>query len=216
MSKNFLIGLLVLAVSLIAGDLAFAKITGSGHDFSSQAWELNQEICFPCHIPHNAMANTGQDRLPLWNHALTTATFITYSSDTLVAEDVGQPSSSSKVCLSCHDGTVALNAFGGSTGSSTFAVGPLKVGTDLSHNHPVSFTYTATLVNKDGGLNDPSTSVSALGGQTIDSGMLIKGKVECSSCHDVHAAKGNAQTDSRKLLVVSMVQSELCLTCHKK
>lgn len=215
MKKNFLIGILFLAMSFMAEDLVFAKITGSGHDFSSQSWAVNQEICLPCHTPHNAKGNTGSDKFPLWNHALTTATFTAYSSPTLNAT-VGQPSASSKACLSCHDGTVALNAFGGSTGSSIFAVGSLKIGTDLSSNHPVSFVYDSALATTDATLNDPTTkTVSSLAGKTIDQAMLIGRKIECGTCHDVHAAKGDSGTVS-SLLVVDNSGSKLCLTCHNK
>ena len=60
------------------------------------------DICIFCHAPHNT---TGVG--PLWNHALSAATYTPYSSSTLKAT-VGQPTGASKLCLSCHDGTVAL------------------------------------------------------------------------------------------------------------
>ena len=128
---------------------------------------------------------------------------------------VGQQSASSKACLSCHDGTVALGSFGGRT-SSVFISGSDKLGTNISNDHPVSFTYNAALATADGTLNNPTVkTVSALGGKTIDAGMLIGHKVECASCHDVHAVKGNSATDI-KLLLVKNTASALCLTCHKK
>src|ERR1041385_334859 len=60
------------------------------------------EVCIFCHTPHRA---TGEQ--PLWNHAGSAATYTPYSSSTLKAA-VGQPTGASKLCLSCHDGTVAL------------------------------------------------------------------------------------------------------------
>src|SRR3954451_17667369 len=60
------------------------------------------EICIFCHTPHRGTGET-----PLWNHALSSATYTPYTSSTIKAA-VGQPTGASKLCLSCHDGTVAL------------------------------------------------------------------------------------------------------------
>jgi predicted CXXCH cytochrome family protein len=195
-----------LGLMLIAG-VAGAQITGSEHDFSGQGWGTT-EICQPCHTPHNAST-----ALPvvLWNHAVTNASYTLYSSPTMNAT-TGQPGGVSKACLSCHDGTVALDSFGGSTGS-TFISGPANFGTDLSNDHPVSFTYNNALATADGGLHPPTTTDSDLGG-TIAADMLFglgSDQVECASCHDVHNA-ANLQS----LLLKANAGSALCLTCHAK
>lgn len=195
-----------LGLMLIAG-VAGAQITGSEHDFSGQGWGTT-EICQPCHTPHNASI-----ALPvvLWNHEVTSASYTLYSSPTMNAT-TGQPGGVSKACLSCHDGTVALDSFGGSTGS-TFISGPANFGTDLSNDHPVSFTYNNALATADGGLHPPTTTSSDLGG-TIAADMLFglgSDQVECASCHDVHNA-ANLQS----LLLKSNAGSALCLTCHAK
>ena len=195
-----------LGLMLVAG-LAGAQITGSKHDFSGQQWGTN-EICQPCHTPHNAST-----LLPvvLWNHAVTTATYTLYSSPTMNAT-TGQPAGVSKACLSCHDGTVALDSFGGSTGQN-FIGGNANFGTDLSNDHPVSFAYTNALATADGGLHAPTTQASGLGG-TIAADMLFGAgntQVECASCHDVHNAANLAF-----LLLKSNAGSALCLTCHAK
>ena len=175
------------------------SIVNSDHDFSNNGWG-SDEICIFCHTPHDA-DNTVADA-PLWNHDITTATFIPYDSPTLDAT-VGQPLASSKLCLSCHDGTVALDNYGGSTGGTAFIGGGDLVGTDLRTEHPISFTYDAALVTADGGLNDPASGpVLAL---------LLGDQVECASCHDVHNATGLTN-----LLTVSNASSALCLTCHAK
>lgn len=210
MSKKFLLGIFVLTVvSIMATKSAFAVITGSPHDFRDEGWV--GEICVVCHTPHNASGNT---LAPLWNHT-TTATnpFTIYSSSTLTATDLGQPGSSSKACLSCHDGTVAYDSYGGSNGTR-FVDGSKLLGTDISNDHPVSFTYDATLATNDGGLYNPLTQI-AFGGKTINQAMLIANKLECSSCHDVHKNKGYSASSS-KLLLVNNSGSGLCLTCHNK
>ena len=205
------IGLMVMAASRQTyGQASFAAITGSDHDFSTRAWNPSGEICVVCHAPHNATNAIA----PLWNHKLTTSTFTIYSSPSLNAS-VGQPNASSKACLSCHDGTVGLDAYGARPGT-TLLTGSANFGTDLSNDHPISFTYDATLATTDGTLFNPAVkTVAALGGKTITNGMLIGGKLECSSCHDVHNNKGDASTASH-LLVVNNAGSALCLTCHNK
>ncbi|MFQ5494707.1 MAG: hypothetical protein ACE5EX_04940, partial [Phycisphaerae bacterium] len=64
--------------------------------------QSEQEICVFCHAPHN----TGPMR-PLWNRDVSPASYQIYQSSTLDASP-GQPTGSSKLCLSCHDGTIAL------------------------------------------------------------------------------------------------------------
>lgn len=209
--RKFLICSLVLAVAGFIAAPAFAVISGSAHDFSSETWSGGQ-LCVVCHTPHNASTALPA---PLWNHAATAASFTVYSSLTLNAGVLPQPGPSSKACLSCHDGTVAIDSFGGATGSE-FVTGSDSVGTDLANDHPVSFTYDTALATADGGLFDPATkTVSILGGKSIKDGMLIGDKVECGSCHDVHKTKGYS-TSSSKLLLVSNAASGLCLTCHNK
>jgi len=195
-----------LGLVLVAG-LAGAQITGSEHDFSAQGWGTN-EICQPCHTPHNASTE-----LPvvLWNHAVTTATYTLYSSPTMNAQ-TGQPDGVSRACLSCHDGTVALDSFGGSTGQNTIE-GTANFGTDLTNDHPVSFTYDNALATTDGGLYQPTATNSGLGG-TIAADMLFgpgNDQVECASCHDVHNA-----ANQESLLLKANTGSALCLTCHNK
>lgn len=198
--KKFVLAIAVMGMAsfgLCASASAAIGITNSDHDFSGSGWS-GGEICKVCHTPHNATGNT---LAPLWNHATTSENFILYSSSTLNA-GVAQPDGSSKACLSCHDGTVAIDSFGGAPGS-TMMTGDSKLGTDLSNDHPISFAYNAALVTADGGLKDPTAGDIP--------GMLEAGRVQCSSCHDVHNGTG-----LDKLLVKSNADSALCLTCHNK
>ena len=199
--------LITLAVVFVFMGTSFGQITGSKHDFSNNGWS-GGKICIVCHTPHHA-DNTVTDA-PLWNHEVTSATFTVYNSSTLDAT-VGQPDGVSKLCLSCHDGTVALDNFGGVTTGSNMITGDYNLETDLSNDHPVSFVYDATLASADGGIYDPTTQNSGLGG-TINGDMLSSTKMQCSSCHDVHNGSGGWES----LLVKSNANSTLCLTCHNK
>ena len=90
------------------------------------------------------------------------------------------------------------------------------VGTDLSNDHPISFTYDNALFVADPELFDPvnlASKTTALGG-TINDDMLFGGKLECGSCHDVH--NGPDAVTNGKLLRISNTSSGLCLTCHNK
>lgn len=201
--------LLAIAGILAATGLNAQTIVGSAHDFSTETWNnsVGQQICIVCHTPHNA-SSTVTDA-PLWNHQLSTSTFTVYSTATLNAT-MGQPDASSKLCLSCHDGTVALENFGSTTSGTHFIGSVYNVGTGLNNDHPISFTYDATLATTDGELKNPATATSGLG-STIDADMLINHKLQCASCHDVHNTSGQA-----KLLIKSNNISALCLTCHVK
>lgn len=195
-------------VGLLAMGSASAQISNSDHDFSANGYAQG-EICIVCHAPHDT--DTSVADAPLWDHDLTTggAGFTPYSSATLTAT-VGNPDGISLLCLSCHDGTVAIDSFGGNTGS-TFVTGTANKGTDLSDDHPISFTYDAGLATADGELHDPTTQSSGLG-STIALDMLFNNQLECASCHDVHNSAGTANN----LLVMSNANSALCLTCHDK
>lgn len=151
-----------------------------------------------CHVTHDG----GVGSQPLWNHASTQASHTLYSSPTLAGEAVA-PTRTSLLCLSCHDGTVAVDSFNGATGSA-YAPASVVLGTDLSDDHPVSISYAIGAP----GLRDPHATPSGLGG-SIEADLLEAGRVECSSCHDVHGSEP-------KLLRASMAGSQLCLTCHEK
>lgn len=202
--------LLTLGLAGLMSIVSFGQnIAGSAHDFSGKSWNPGGEICQVCHTPHNAVT---LQEAPLWNHEVTQTTFTLYTNAVSPSFNAtaSQPDGASKLCLSCHDGTVAMDNFGGQTGGTQFISGSADLGTDLSNDHPVSFVYDATLATTDGGLFDPTTTNSGIGG-TITSDLLLANKVQCSSCHDVHNGSGVA-----KLLVKTNAGSALCLTCHNK
>ncbi|UCH94281.1 MAG: cytochrome C [Candidatus Aminicenantes bacterium] len=198
-----------LAVVMLTTGL-YSAISGSAHDFSGFGWAGN-EICLPCHTPHGA--KTGADNLvPLWNHDVTASVFTVYTSPTgtLDAGALGQPAGVSKACLSCHDGTIGVDAYGTNVPVPTMVVNPL--GADLSNDHPISFTYNTALSTADGELYDPAVQASGLGG-TIQNDLLFADQLECASCHDVHNTTCPA---CASLLVIDNAASDLCLTCHNK
>lgn len=213
--RKTLSGLLGAAMALVAQMTSAGTITGSAHDFSAITGTSGQ-ICIACHAPHNT--NTTVAFAPLWNHALSAATYTVYSTPTLNAGVLAQPGGVSKLCLSCHDGTVAVNSFGGTTGTVALANASSNLGTSLANDHPIGFTYDAALATADGALFAPTKAVTIGSGAktktgTITSTMLNGTQMECSSCHDVH---NTFTVGTTKLVKVTMAGSALCLTCHDK
>ncbi len=192
--------LLGLLLACFINPAAHASIRGSAHDFSSQGWSQG-ETCIACHTPHNASKTLDT---PLWNHATTTASFTLYSSSSL-HNPVGQPGPHSKSCLSCHDGTVAVDSFAGGTGTLSIS-GSALIGTDLSNDHPVGITmyHEAGLKCQNCHQTHPFKFVSVL--------PFYEGKVECASCHDPH----NNGVGGAKMLRKTITGSLLCLHCHPK
>jgi len=169
------------------------KIKGSPHDLTALD---KPNACNYCHTPHGAMRQT-----PLWSHKLSNTVYKIYQSSTLEAK-VGQPTGSSKMCLSCHDGTVALTHTKGGRGSGVFITpGDSNLGTDLSDDHPISFIYSDQLAAKDTQLRTSSELPSQF--------MLDKNKeVQCTTCHDPHDNQyGN-------FLRMSNSYSQICVACH--
>lgn len=161
------------------------------------------QTCVACHTPHNADITTTD--APLWNHELSEASYTMYTSPTFDGKNTmstAGPTGVSKLCMACHDGTVAVDAFGGMV-SNKKITGTANLGTDLRKSHPVSFDYNADLLTKDNELRDPT--------QAPISNWVKGGRFECSSCHDVHD-----NTNQLKMLHVSNSGSALCTTCHIK
>ena len=194
------LGPLVIAIAALAlvPVISWATIVGTAHDLSGTGGQT--QICIFCHTPHNALSQL----VPLWNHATTSASFTLYSNPGSLNAVPGQPAQNSKACLSCHDGTVAIDSYGGATGS-TFVTGTALLGTDLSNDHPISFTYDAALATADGGLVTPASA--SLVATDVP---LYGAKLECASCHNVHENAINP------FLRKSNAASALCLTCHPK
>ncbi len=195
-------------------------IKDSHHDFRSAAWR-SMSMCQPCHVPE--VTDTTGYETPAWTKTIKVPQYSMYSSPTMNAY-VGQPSGNSKLCLSCHDGTIAIESHAQSEGGQPLLLkGEFKI--DLSSSHPVSFPYDEGLVLLDRKLRDPVSTSSGLGG-TIAEDLLDNGRVECTSCHDAHISRNTQgcagchimhENKIKSLsLRVDNSRSKLCLVCHNK
>ena len=205
---RFLTG--VVTVLLPAGSAgAQWHVRNSPHDLSRsgpgpvRAVDEGQ-VCVFCHTPHNAAPDT-----PLWNRFSAPRHYRIYRSSTLDAR-VDQPAGNSKLCLSCHDGVLAVGLLRsrGQADRITTTIARLRedhggLGTDLSDDHPISFRYDRALAAADHQLRIPDTISS-------DLRLGKHGDLECTTCHDAHNNRhGN-------FLRVTDRESAICVSCHQR
>ncbi|MEI6075047.1 MAG: cytochrome c3 family protein [Verrucomicrobiota bacterium] len=199
---------IVASVSLSVGAAsihAAGTISGTPHDLSGKGWGTT-ELCKYCHTPHQAQNVSGA---PLWNHQSTAVNYTLYSSLTFKGS-VAQPGPQSKLCLSCHDGTVASDSFanGGviQAGTHFMTTSNLVGGSAyLGSDHPISFAYNSALATADGHLNPPASANFADAGSQLP---LYSSQLECATCHAVH------DNTYGKFLRMANTGSAMCRTCH--
>jgi len=199
--------------------------TNTGYSWSAASSTLAggsaviTNLCYFCHITHKAGTPASVATQPgymLWNHTISSVTsYGYYGSDTFNAlltagggtiNDLGNTNSItsltvSNLCLSCHDGSIAIASFYETTGglpaagsylnnaygSFTNISGgnPFQI-TDLSKSHPVNFTYTSGVATAAGGqlLSPAIGSVDGNGALPLygASGTIM----QCTTCHDPH------------------------------
>ena len=239
----------LMGAGLLFSGAAFAQTTtivGTAHDFTGSGLiDTGNEICVVCHAPHNTYdgteGNAGGDIAnlgPLWNRALTAVTsYSMYNTTVRLGSDIdatdmgtGQPSGVSKLCLSCHDGTIAIDSYGRDGAGLPVTGGPLVTafnenanigeGTGatgiLENDHPVGFTFTNSVSTLDPEIAAYGAGVvTGLKGTDMPLFGLGSDQMECATCHDVHATG----TFDKLLRVQNndpLDPSALCLNCHIK
>lgn len=164
-----------------------------------------ERVCIFCHTPHHA-----SDVTPLWSRDLSTAIYTPYQSTTLKASP-GQPTGPSRLCLSCHDGTIALGMLTGGKVIAGLSLMPTRsnLETDLSDDHPISFDYGAATA-----INPNLRQVADLPPEIY----LSQGRLECNSCHNPHRdmyPPADKPLETGKFLVMDNSKySALCTACH--
>lgn len=213
------------------------------------------QVCVFCHTPHGATTGIVA---PLWNRELSTAaTYTTYTSTSIeasAAELASGPGGSSKLCLSCHDGTMAIDKVNVLNGArnvlipmtntgSTVTASPVKMpttgnttgftrnlGTNLTNDHPISFTYNPALATADGELRPPDGTIvgNRVAGGVKPKMPLENNQMQCATCHDPHLRDTTTGNGNAKFLRVNRFQvlqptggafsssDIICLACHDK
>lgn len=233
--------------------LSFAPVTvagsiaGSKHDLSSLdkragtgamgdvAFENFQQSCVYCHTPHVPAGSPSTGKAPLWNRDYPVTSYYPYQSPTMDVTS-RQPSGVSLACLSCHDGTLAVDrvikrpampgkqkdphrmkiARGGSDDSCSQCHRSGKDNISGIHDLGISAFGNQlgddhpVSINYPGKLKDPQFHPQPENGVFANGVRLFSGRVECASCHDVHSP------DHSPFLRAGVEGSALCLTCHAK
>jgi predicted CXXCH cytochrome family protein len=100
----------------------------------------------------------------------------------------------SRLCLSCHDGTIARSV-GGASGNP---------GAVVADSHPVGVVYQTNPIYA----GKIDRAISFTPAVQLDARIrLVDGQVACASCHSLYSAEPGR-------LVMSNLGSNLCLSCH--
>ena len=172
------------ALLALGGVLGAESVVNSKHNLSvtgpgTVKAVTETQVCLFCHAPHDS-----SPAAPLWNRYDGGMPYTPYSSSTAFSSP-GQPTGASKLCLSCHDGTIALGMVRSRAseilfpGTGKLDSGASFLGTDLSDDHPVSFAFDQTLATQQGQLADPALLTGPV---RLDAA----GQLQCTSCHDPH------------------------------
>ncbi len=218
------------------------RIIGSKHDLTQLnaragveamagvAYSDYQDPCVYCHIPpENESDPSNPGQLPGWNRIRPVdSDYRLYDSATMDGT-VERPNDISLLCLSCHDGTMAVDRIAHRPatwssseeatlhmrlnasddlescgkchdGSVAHNIQAAALGTNLGDDHPISMRYAGLDFNYQGFRPAESPRGFANGVRLYD------GNVECASCHDVH------NPDVPMLLRTN--SETLCTTCH--
>src|SRR5208337_4808574 len=185
------------------------------HDMSAGGTSQTLGSCLYCHAPHSGVnGKPGIAPTPLWNQKLSSVpSYQLYTGPgTMVNATNGHLilGTDSTLCLSCHDGTVAVGttaAYG--TIPQPAMTSPDNLGTDLSSMHPINFVLNNGYLTPFSSMqpelanSPPTTHNPAV--------PLINGNVECTSCHNPHVQKTDP---TGNFLVVDNTGGALCTACH--
>ncbi|MBI5752287.1 MAG: hypothetical protein HZA59_09110, partial [Hydrogenophilales bacterium] len=211
----------VIALAAKAPDVRNTKHNLSASGPGSTKAVSESQVCVFCHTPHAA---ENAPTALLWNRKLSAATYTPYTSASMeanAAELASAPGGTSKLCLSCHDGTLAIGSVDVLNGKApatiimngTAAGGGMppgageqtgftrNLGVNLTNDHPISFTYDSALAGKDGELRVPdgATVGNRIAGVSPKPKLPLENQqMQCATCHDPHLretdpAKGNGK-----------------------
>lgn len=207
MKRRHICLFLLLVFSASGQGIKISDLLNSSHNLAAggpgPVTSIESRPCVLCHISHKGYTDTTL----LWNHQKTSAAFTSYQSPTLNASPGNPAAGPSKLCLSCHDGTVALG--------QTVALGVVQTsgvmgsnavtGVDFGRHHPVGIRPV-----DDGQIY---TGLSQTPAVSADPSVRLRSNlIECVTCHDPHSE--NIDATRGRFLVRSNQASALCLACH--
>ena len=257
--KKFAAVLAAVALSAGSATAVFAAaapgpgIYQTAHDINFKVAgvrDVQDRLCAFCHTPHHAYTSTdpapvgpvlaASGYAPLWSHGVSTANYTPYASATFDPKGGASMANDpligpSRLCMSCHDGTVALDTYYGQTGThfisnganTYFGAMPL-IELDGLKTHPIGFdatTLQAGTTQDDhlwpGMLTNNYRGNANAGTLTVASRLFQGQYFTCSTCHDVHnklnATAGSIPVGTQNyFLLGGQTNSALCITCHNQ
>jgi predicted CXXCH cytochrome family protein len=248
------VALVMLCFARWSNAQSVVSIVGSPHDLNhvlgvpvvnAGSSGGTSEVCRPCHTPHQAPYGSGT---LLWNHQVdltksyTMYTVVNPASNSQSANPILD--TTSRLCLSCHDGAIAIDSYGRNNDGTLNQNGGTKIGTitthqgwtggfalagaagnDLSADHPVGIGYPG-LVSSGGVLTftagTPNAFNNPLTGANFLSGGVAGGPgVKLVGLPDGRVGVGctschEPHDKSQYFQRMNNNSSALCLTCHIK
>lgn len=212
------------AASMLAASGAMAAIANSKHDLSSvstsggNTFSGTNEVCVFCHTPHGSDTSAP---VPLWNRNLNSTPSTTYTTydqlnTSTLDGSIGYVGSVSLACLSCHDGTQAMdtviNEPGSGVDNAAYTAGTWSganqtsgkikaglitmIGTDLKNDHPVGVQYAG------GGLTDANCGAAITTSMFKDEDFFVPTCVTVNSTPFWYLEKsGNAKRDRKDIIL---------------
>lgn len=184
-NRTGLLAALVLAMGVAAiPQIASAGISSTKHNMGTGGTSTTHlttgsaDLCVFCHTPHGAALGGAGPVPPLWNKVITAGTYTLYDTavsstiDGLVVGGTALTNSASLSCLSCHDGTQAMDSMinapgsGGYNTAGAVPAGNVWVGNTVAVNNGKLMAATATYVDNLGTdlRNDHPIAIQYCGG----------------------------------------------------
>jgi len=228
---------MAVAGAALAGLPAGTGVNGSLHDMTkvvSTNVDAMGRVCVYCHAPHHAIVKDGtalQGELPLWNHKFSTANFTPYTWATpdnqAGAGDITDPLiGPSRLCMTCHDGNVAIDEHGTSSGGTWAQAGGTKIGSlgdggranltaDLSNTHPIGFDYETVAAYRNAKSSNGSGVANADGTEIVVSSNHYADSITISGTQGVYNTVTRNQ--GGKTIADNLYQNRImtCATCHE-
>jgi len=230
---------MAVAGAALAGLPAGTGVNGSLHDMTRvvpATADAMGRVCVYCHAPHHATVTDGtglQAPLPLWNHQLSTANFTPYTWAT--PDNAAAPGSlidsndvlagPSRLCMTCHDGNVAIDEHGvntnstwkqaGGTSISTLEGGRANLTADLSTTHPIGFDYIQVAAFRN------AKSSNGSGVNNADGTEIVNATNHYASAIALSTVQGTYNTVTRnqggKTIADNLYGGSImtCATCHE-
>jgi len=194
--------------------------------------DRQDRICVYCHHPHNTIKGSATQYSPLWNRDLTSG-YTGYNNGTMMSggatasqhainADTTGIKGVSLLCMSCHDGTVAMNAYSQTTGITDSTQGSgsnnqesrlnqqlgstADFGKDLSNHHPMGFAYDEVAGTGAGKDNEIALSSTVMVPAGLTSGGMTVAQVT--------AAQTGGVKISDLLNGTGATATMECITCH--